>query len=66
MSSGISEDLQDRVDEELKHFNEAFAAALKAETSQNLEILADAADGLMRAVGRVLIEVRSTLEERNA
>ena len=66
VSSGISEDLQDRVDEELKHFNEAFAATLKTETSQNLETLADAADRLMRAVGRVLIEVRRTLEERGA
>jgi hypothetical protein len=66
VSSSISENLQDRVDEELKHFSEAFAAALRAETSPNLENLADAADRLMRAVGRVLIEVRRTLEERGA
>ena len=62
MSSSISEDLRDRIDEELKHFNEAFAAAQQDETPQNLENLADAADRLMRAVGRVLIESKRALE----
>jgi hypothetical protein len=57
----ISEDLRDRVDEALKHFNDAFVAALKGETSQNLEDLVDAADRLMRAVGRVLIEAKRQL-----
>jgi hypothetical protein len=57
----ISEALHERVDEELKHFNEAFAAALKSETSQNLEDLVDAADRLMRAVVRVLIEAKRQL-----
>jgi hypothetical protein len=61
VSTGFSQELCARVDGELKHFNEAFAAALKAETSQNLEDLVDAADRLMRAIGRVLIEVKRQL-----
>jgi hypothetical protein len=61
MSNGINEALRDRVAEEIEHFNEAFSAAEQDETPQNLEALAEAADRLMRAVGRVLIEVKRQL-----
>ena len=61
MSTRFSEELSHRIDEELKHFNEAFAATLVAATSQNLEDLVDAADRLMRAIGRVLIEAKRQL-----
>ena len=66
MDTAISEDLRHRVDEELKHFNDAFAAAQQNDTPQNLEDLADAADRLMRAVGRVLIEAKRALGEGSA
>jgi hypothetical protein len=66
VSTGISEDLRDRVDEELKHFNEALAAVEEDETAQHLEDLAVAADRLMRAIGRVLIEAKRALGEPKA
>ena len=56
MSNGIDEAPRERVAEEIEHFNEAFSAAEKG-----LEALAEAADRLMRAVGRVLIEVKRRL-----
>jgi hypothetical protein len=61
VTSGIDEDLRSRVDEEIERFNESFAAAQQDKTPENLENLADAADRLMRAVGRVLIEAKRTL-----
>jgi hypothetical protein len=61
MSHRVDETLRGRVAEEMQHFNEAFCAAEQDETTQNLEALADAADRLMRAVGRVLIEVKRQL-----
>jgi len=63
VSTGISEDLRHRVDEELKDFNEALAAVQEDETPHNLENLAVAADRLMRAIGRVLIEAKRALGE---
>ena len=63
MSRGIDEALRDRVAEEIEHFQEAFSAAEQDETPQNLETLAEAADRLMRAVGRVLIEAKRRLGE---
>jgi hypothetical protein len=57
----LSESQRDRVAEEIERFNEAFSAAEKEETPENLEDLADAADRLMRAVGRVLIDVKREL-----
>jgi hypothetical protein len=61
MSDSIDEALRGRVAEEMKHFNEALSAAEQDQTPQNLEALAEAADRLMRAVGRVLIEARHPL-----
>ena len=61
VNTSFSEDLRHRIDEELKHFNEAFAATREAETSQNLEDLVDAADRLMRAIARALIEAKRQL-----
>jgi hypothetical protein len=61
MSTNFSADLCNRVEEELGRFKEVFSAAQKDETPQNLEELADAADRVMRAVGRVLIEARHSL-----
>ena len=58
MDTLISEDWRKRVDEQLRHFNEALTAAQAEKTPRNLEHLADAADRLMRAVGRVLIEAK--------
>lgn len=63
MSHGLTESLRGRVAEEMQHFNEAFCAAEQHDTPQNLEALADAADRLMRAVGRVLIEVKRHLPD---
>lgn len=54
----LSESLRERVAEEMGRFNEALSAAENDETPQNLEDLADAADRLMRAVGRVMIEAK--------
>jgi hypothetical protein len=45
------DNLRNRVDDELEHFNKTFSAAQKEEIPQNLESLADAADQLMRAIG---------------
>jgi len=56
--NGIDEALRERVAEEIERFNEAVAAAEKDETPENLEALAEAADRLMRAVGRILIEAK--------
>jgi hypothetical protein len=60
----FSESLRDRVAEEQERFNDAFSAAENGETPQNLEDLAEAADRLMRAVGRVLIEAKRQLGDR--
>ena len=61
MLSVLSESLRERVAEEIGRFNEALSAAENHETPQNLEDLAEAANRLMRAVGRVLIEVKHQL-----
>lgn len=58
---GLSESLRERVAEEIERFNEAFSAAEKDETPENLKDLADAGDRLMRAVAAVLIEVNRQL-----
>ena len=59
--ASLDESLRDRVAEEVERFNEAFSAVESDETPQNLENLAHAADRLMRAVGRVLIEAKRQL-----
>ena len=57
----IDDALRKRVAAEAASFDCAFMAVLGNETGRNLEELADAADRLMRAVGRVLIEIRKEL-----
>ena len=57
----LNESLRDRVAEAIERFNEALSEAEKNERPENLENLADAADRLMRAVGRVLIDVKGQL-----
>jgi hypothetical protein len=54
----IDDALRERVAAEAANLDQAFNAALKNETTQSLEDLANAADRLMRAAGRILIEVR--------
>jgi hypothetical protein len=61
VSNGIDEDVSSRVNEEIKRFNDAFAAARQDNTPENLESLAEAADRPMRAIGRVLIEAKRWL-----
>jgi hypothetical protein len=57
----LNESLRDRIGDEVERFSEAVSAAENDETPENLENLVDAADRLMRAVGRVLIEVKSQM-----
>jgi hypothetical protein len=57
----LSESLRNRIGDEVERFDEAVSAAEKDETPANLENLVDAADRLMRAIGRVLIEVKSQM-----
>jgi hypothetical protein len=59
--STLNQHLRDRVAEAVECFNEAFSAAEKDDTPQNLGDLADTADRVMRAVGRVLIEAKRQL-----
>ena len=54
----IDDALRRRVAAEAASFDDAFTVALRDETPQSLEDLANAADRLMRAAGRVLIELR--------
>jgi pyruvate kinase len=58
----MNESLRNRVADAIERFIEALSAAENEETLENLENVADAADYLMRAVGRVLIEAKSHLE----
>jgi hypothetical protein len=59
--AGVDKNLRDRVAEEIERFTQSLSAAEKDQTPQNLEALADAADRLMRAIGRVLIETKRAL-----
>jgi hypothetical protein len=54
----MDESLRDRVAEATEAFHVAFSAAETEDTPQNLDDLADAADALMRAVARGLIEAK--------
>jgi hypothetical protein len=57
----MDESLLSRVAEATEQFNDAFYAAQTEETPRRLNDLADAADRLMRAAGRVLIEAKRQL-----
>jgi hypothetical protein len=54
----LDEPLRQRVADEVASFDAAFSAAIKNQTAQTLEELARAANRLMRAVARVLIEAK--------
>lgn len=62
-NSGISAGVHDRVTEEVETFIEALEAATANPTPEALDKLREAADHLMRATGRVLIEVERLLGE---
>jgi len=63
----MNDGLRIRVAEAAERFNEAFAAAETAGTTpRNLNDIAEAADALMRAVARVLIEVKRLGADANA
>jgi hypothetical protein len=57
-ASGVDQKLRERLAREIATFNDALEAAVQAPTSKSLDSLAQAADRLMRAVGRVLIEAK--------
>lgn len=61
--AGMNDSLRSRVAEAIERFNEALSEAEKDETLYNLEKLAGAADRLMRAVGRILIETKGQLQD---
>jgi hypothetical protein len=54
---GIAPDLRDRVMESIPILTDALAAATSNPTETALDALRAAADELMRALGRVLIEI---------
>jgi hypothetical protein len=56
-SRGIDPDLRDRVRDEIPTLEDALEAAVADPTDENLDQLREAADKLMRALGRVLIEI---------
>jgi hypothetical protein len=56
-TGGLDPGVSDRVTEELETFTKALGAATANPTPKALDDLADAADHLMRATGRVLIEL---------
>jgi hypothetical protein len=54
---GLDPIVSERVTEEIEAFSEALEAARVSPTRQALDKLEDAADHLMRATGRVMIEL---------
>jgi hypothetical protein len=59
------ESLRKRIAEEIERFNEAFSTVEMDATPQNLGNLVTAADRLMRAVARVLIEAKRRSGDNN-
>lgn len=55
---GVDQKLRERLANEIAIFNDALDAAVQSPTAKSLDALAQAADRLMRAVGRVLIEAK--------
>lgn len=55
--SGLDPSVSNRVGEEIARFTEALDAAMVSPTAEALNKLEEAADHLMRATGRVLIEL---------
>jgi hypothetical protein len=65
---GISQVVCERVRDQIKIFEEALRQATNNPAPEALDRLRDAADKLMRAIGRVFIEIgrlRGTLEPDN-
>jgi len=56
-TGGLDPGVSNRVTEEIETFTEALEAATANPTPKALDKLEDAADHLMRATGRVLIEL---------
>jgi len=56
-TGGLSQSVSDRMTEEIEIFSEALEAATVNPTPKTLDKLEEAADHLMRATGRVLIEL---------
>jgi chaperonin cofactor prefoldin len=56
-TSGLDPSVSDRASAEIERFSEALEAAMVDPTTDALNELEEAADDLMRATGRVLIEV---------
>ena len=62
----MDESLLNRIAEATERITEAFNAAQAEESPRRLNDLADAADRLMRAAGRVLIEAKCQLGNADA
>lgn len=56
-TSGLDPSVSDRVSGEIERFTEALEAAMVSPTAEALNKLEEATDHLMRATGRVLIEL---------
>jgi hypothetical protein len=63
-ASGLDQGLRDRVKQQIERFDKALDAAMAAPTSEALDELSEAADQLMRATGRVLIEAARLLASK--
>jgi len=64
-TQGIDEALRERVVRDMAIFNDAMDAATDDSTSEILGELEQAADRLMRAVGRVLLEAKRLRERED-
>lgn len=62
----MDDSLLSRVAEATERFNNAFYAAQTEESPRRFNDLVDAADRLMRAAGRVLIEAKRQLGDADA
>ena len=62
----MDDGLRKRVFDATMRLDEAFRAAKTEKTPEKLDDLADAADQLMRAAGRVLIEAKRELGDDRA
>lgn len=61
-TDGLDPSLRDRLADQIERFTDALDAAIANPTSQTLDDLRRAADRLMRATARVLIEAQRLLD----